>query len=168
MLSTTVGMLKGTMLYLSPVAMQGATSGSSYERAVSDDLWSACLVILEMDTGVPIHQLFKDAGLSIHDFRKFTVTSFVLKLCLARWCCGCPRRRPLGRRRCNFGVSMRSESKFCGWYVIGIVWMSVELGVGYIFRLGSQVLSLCCSTFVWNPQWRLHRNLQSLQVSKIF
>jgi serine/threonine protein kinase len=62
MLSTTVGMLKGTMLYLSPEAIQGASSGSSYERAVSDDLWSACLVILEMDTGMPIHQLMRAPG----------------------------------------------------------------------------------------------------------
>jgi WD40 repeat protein/serine/threonine protein kinase len=66
-LSTTVGMLKGTMLYLSPEAMQGATSGSSYERAVSDDLWSACLVILEMDTGMPINQLLKGPGSVIID-----------------------------------------------------------------------------------------------------
>jgi serine/threonine protein kinase len=67
MLSTMVGMLKGTMLYLSPEQMQGASSGSSYERAVSDDLWSACLVILEMDTGMPIHQLMKGPGSVIID-----------------------------------------------------------------------------------------------------
>jgi serine/threonine protein kinase len=62
MLSTTVGMLKGTMLYLSPEAIQGASSGKNYVRAVSDDLWSACLVILEMDTGMPIHQLMTGPG----------------------------------------------------------------------------------------------------------
>jgi hypothetical protein len=38
MLSTMVGVLKGTMLYLSPEALQGASSGSNYERSVSDDL----------------------------------------------------------------------------------------------------------------------------------
>ena len=63
MLSTTVGVLKGTMMYLSPEAMQGASSGGSYDRAVSDDLWSACLVIAEMDTGMPIHQLMKGPAL---------------------------------------------------------------------------------------------------------
>ncbi len=42
------------MLYMSPEAIQGASSGSSCERAVSDDLWSACLVILEMDAGMRI------------------------------------------------------------------------------------------------------------------
>jgi serine/threonine protein kinase len=67
MLSTMVGVLKGTMMYLSPEAMQGASSGGNYERAVSDDLWSVCLVILEMDTGMPIHQLMKGPGSVIID-----------------------------------------------------------------------------------------------------
>jgi hypothetical protein len=67
MLSTMVGVLKGTMLYLSPEAIQGASSGSNYERGVSDDLWSACLVILEMDTGIPIHQLMRGPGSVIID-----------------------------------------------------------------------------------------------------
>ena len=66
-LSTMVGVLKGTMLYLSPEAMQGASSGGSYERVVSDDLWSACLVMLEMDTGMPIHQLLKGPGSVVMD-----------------------------------------------------------------------------------------------------
>jgi serine/threonine protein kinase len=67
MLSTMVGVLKGTMLYLSPEALQGASSGGSYERAVSDDLWSACLVMLEMDTGMSIHQLMNGPGSVVID-----------------------------------------------------------------------------------------------------
>jgi serine/threonine protein kinase len=62
MLSTKVGVLKGTMLYMSPEAIQSASSGTNYERAVSDDLWSACLVILEMDTGICIQQLMNGPG----------------------------------------------------------------------------------------------------------
>ena len=33
-----------------------------YERSVSDDLWSACLVILEMDTGLTLQQLMQGSG----------------------------------------------------------------------------------------------------------
>jgi serine/threonine protein kinase/WD40 repeat protein len=46
-LSSMVGAVKGTMMYLSPEAFSG-----SHERSVADDLWSACLVIYEMDTGL--------------------------------------------------------------------------------------------------------------------
>jgi hypothetical protein len=42
--------------------MQAASSGSNYERAACDDLCSACLVMLEMDTGLPVQQLMKGPG----------------------------------------------------------------------------------------------------------
>jgi serine/threonine protein kinase len=58
--STQVGVIKGTMWYLSPEALQGASSG--YERSYSDDIWSACLVILEMDTGLSLQQLMTAPG----------------------------------------------------------------------------------------------------------
>ena len=67
MSSTMVGVLKITMLYLSPETMQAASSGSSYERAVCDDLCSACLVILEMYTGLPMKQLMKGPGSVVID-----------------------------------------------------------------------------------------------------
>jgi serine/threonine protein kinase len=54
------GKLKGTLWYLSPEALQGASRG--YERAKTDDLWSACLVILEMDTGLTLQQLMTAPG----------------------------------------------------------------------------------------------------------
>ena len=53
--STKDGMIKGTMWYLSPEALQGACGG--YNRCYTDDLWSACLVIFEMDTGLSLQQL---------------------------------------------------------------------------------------------------------------
>jgi mitogen-activated protein kinase kinase 1 len=53
--STRDGMVKGTMWYLSPEALQGASGG--YDRSYTDDLWSACLVIYEMDTGLTLQQL---------------------------------------------------------------------------------------------------------------
>jgi serine/threonine protein kinase len=46
--STQAGEIKGTMWYVSPEALQ---SRGVYERSYADDLWSACLVIFEMDTG---------------------------------------------------------------------------------------------------------------------
>jgi serine/threonine protein kinase len=62
MLGTMAGVLTGTMLYLSPEALQGASNGCNYERSVLDDLWSACLVISEMDTGLSIQQIVKGPG----------------------------------------------------------------------------------------------------------
>ena len=47
--ATQAGEIKGTTWYLSPEALK-ASSGV-YERSYADDLWSACLVIFEMDTG---------------------------------------------------------------------------------------------------------------------
>ena len=58
--STTAGVVKGTVWYLSPEALQGASSG--YQRTYSDDLWSACLVIYEMDTGLTLQQLMTAPG----------------------------------------------------------------------------------------------------------
>ena len=58
--STQAGVIKGTMWYLSPEALQGACSG--YDRTYADDLWSACLVILEMDTGLALQQLMTVPG----------------------------------------------------------------------------------------------------------
>jgi serine/threonine protein kinase len=58
--STVVGVMKGTAWYLSPEALQGASSG--YERTYSDDIWSACLVIYEMDTGLSLQQLMTAPG----------------------------------------------------------------------------------------------------------
>ena len=58
--STKAGVIKGTMWYLSPEALQGASSG--YERTYSDDIWSACLVIYEMDTGLSLQQLMTAPG----------------------------------------------------------------------------------------------------------
>jgi serine/threonine protein kinase len=54
--STKAGEIKGTTWYLSPEALQGA------DRTYSDDLWSACLVILEMDTGLTLQQLMTAPG----------------------------------------------------------------------------------------------------------
>jgi serine/threonine protein kinase len=65
MLSSMVGVMKGTMLYLSPEALHAVSSGSNYERTVSDDLWSACLVILEMDTGITIQNVLTGHGGSV-------------------------------------------------------------------------------------------------------
>jgi serine/threonine protein kinase/ribosomal protein L13E len=58
--STKAGVVKGTMWYLSPEALQGASSG--YERTYSDDIWSTCLVIYEMDTGLSLQQLMTAPG----------------------------------------------------------------------------------------------------------
>ena len=58
--STKDGMIKGTMWYLSPEALQGACGG--YNRCYTDDLWSACLVIFEMDTGLSLQQLMAAPG----------------------------------------------------------------------------------------------------------
>jgi serine/threonine protein kinase len=58
--STQAGVIKGTMWYLSPEALQGSVGG--YDRTYTDDLWSACLVILEMDTGLSLQQLMTAPG----------------------------------------------------------------------------------------------------------
>jgi serine/threonine protein kinase/GTPase SAR1 family protein len=53
--------LKGTVYYLPPEYLQGAAAGR-YNRTYSIDLWSACLVILEMDTGLTVQQLMASPG----------------------------------------------------------------------------------------------------------
>jgi serine/threonine protein kinase len=58
--STKKGVVKGTLWYLSPEALQGASS--DYERTYSDDIWSVCLVIYEMDTGLTLQQLMTAPG----------------------------------------------------------------------------------------------------------
>jgi serine/threonine protein kinase len=58
--SSKDGMIKGTMWYLSPEALHGACGG--YNRCYIDDLWSACLVIFEMDTGLSLQQLMTAPG----------------------------------------------------------------------------------------------------------
>jgi serine/threonine protein kinase len=58
--STKAGVVKGTTWYLSPEALQGAAAG--YQRTYADDIWSACLVIYEMDTGLPLQQLMTSPG----------------------------------------------------------------------------------------------------------
>jgi serine/threonine protein kinase len=74
-LGTMIGVVKGTGAYLSPEALQSTFSGSSYERAVSDDLWSACLVILEMDTGLTIQNILTAHGGSVKIDELLTKTS---------------------------------------------------------------------------------------------
>jgi serine/threonine protein kinase len=61
--TSQTGILKGTYWYISPEALQGAAHGR--ERSPADDIWSACLVILEMDTGLNLQQLMISPG-SIH------------------------------------------------------------------------------------------------------
>jgi serine/threonine protein kinase len=56
---TQAGQIKGTMWYVSPEALQ---SRGVYERSYADDLWSACLLIFEMDTGLPLQQLMTAPG----------------------------------------------------------------------------------------------------------
>lgn len=46
----------GTEWYMSSEALKG------HRRCYADDIWSACLVILEMDTGVPLQQLMLGPG----------------------------------------------------------------------------------------------------------
>jgi serine/threonine protein kinase len=46
----------GTAPYMSSEALRGQP------RCCADDLWSACLVILEMDTGMPLQQLMQGLG----------------------------------------------------------------------------------------------------------
>jgi serine/threonine protein kinase len=58
--STTTSHIKGTLWYLSPEALQGAPVGR--DRSSVDDVWSACLVILEMDTGLNLQQLMIAPG----------------------------------------------------------------------------------------------------------
>jgi len=58
--STVAGVIKGTMWYMSPEALQGAARGR--ERCFADDLWSACLVIFEMDTGLTVQELMTAPG----------------------------------------------------------------------------------------------------------
>lgn len=55
----------GTELYLSPEALSAVRSGNisgEYKRSYSDDIWSACLVIFEMDTGLSLQQLMMAPG----------------------------------------------------------------------------------------------------------
>jgi serine/threonine protein kinase len=59
--TSVVGGIKGTEPYLSPEALQGAFTGG-FERTPADDLWSACLVIFEMDTGLALHELMAAPG----------------------------------------------------------------------------------------------------------
>jgi serine/threonine protein kinase len=58
--STNAGVIKGTIWYLSPEALKG--SSGVYERSCADDLWSACLVIFEMDTGLSLQMLMTSPG----------------------------------------------------------------------------------------------------------
>lgn len=58
--STVAGTIKGTMWYLSPEALQNAAHG--HQRCFADDVWSACLVMLEMDTGLTLQQLMTSPG----------------------------------------------------------------------------------------------------------
>ena len=51
--------MKGTQNYMPPEALK---QSREYKRSVSDDLWSACLVILEMDTGLTLEQLMHAPG----------------------------------------------------------------------------------------------------------
>jgi serine/threonine protein kinase len=57
--ATQEGGIKGTMWYVSPEALQ---SRGVYERSYADDLWSACLVIFEMDTCLPLQQMMTSPG----------------------------------------------------------------------------------------------------------
>ncbi len=52
--ATRVG--AGTEWYMSSEALKG------HRRSYADDIWSACLVVLEMDTGVPLQQLMPGPG----------------------------------------------------------------------------------------------------------
>jgi serine/threonine protein kinase len=58
--ATQAGVIKGTTWYLSPEALQGACNG--YDRNYADDLWSTCLVMLELDTGLTVQQLMTAPG----------------------------------------------------------------------------------------------------------
>jgi len=75
------GGIKGTERYLSPEALQSASSGS-HVRTAADDLWSACLVICEMDTGLTLQQLMTAPG-AIRLEQLLTKTSRVLLPLLA-------------------------------------------------------------------------------------
>ncbi len=46
----------GTKWYMTSEALKG------HQRCYADDIWSACLVILEMDTGMPLQQLMHNPG----------------------------------------------------------------------------------------------------------
>jgi len=59
-MSTHTGVIKGTMWYLSPEVLHGSAKGR--KRCCDDDVWSACLVILEMDTGLELSKLMKSPG----------------------------------------------------------------------------------------------------------
>ena len=58
--STYVGVIKGTVWYLSPEALKGVSG--VYQRSCADDLWSCCLVIFEMDTGLSLQKLMTSPG----------------------------------------------------------------------------------------------------------
>lgn len=71
-ISSKAGVVKGTMWYVSPWALQGASG--VYQRSYSDDIWSACLVIVEMDTGLTLQQLMTSPG-SVKQEELLTKTS---------------------------------------------------------------------------------------------
>ena len=54
--NATTRALFGTQWYMSSEALKG------HRRCTADDIWSACLVILEMDTGKPLQQLMHGPG----------------------------------------------------------------------------------------------------------
>ena len=93
--TTKTGVLKGTRWYVSPEALQGVAHRR--DRSPADDIWSACLVILEMDTGMNLQQLMIAPGAI--DLAKvlLNASSFLLPLLYmglipdARSRCSCAR-----------------------------------------------------------------------------
>jgi serine/threonine protein kinase len=71
--NTEVGKVKGTRWYLSPEAFHVTSVG--YQRSFQDDLWSACLVILEMDTGLELEKDLMTAPGSVRLEELLTRTS---------------------------------------------------------------------------------------------
>lgn len=55
-LATSSALAGGTEWYMSSEALKGRP------RVYADDIWSACLVILEMDSGLPLQQLMQGPG----------------------------------------------------------------------------------------------------------
>jgi serine/threonine protein kinase len=70
---TGIGEIKGSLWYLSPEAFHAGSIG--YERSFQDDLWSACLVILEMDTGLELEKDLMTAPASVKLEELLTRTS---------------------------------------------------------------------------------------------
>jgi len=94
--SSRNGNLKGTMWYLSPQAIQGANASSGHERCFADDLWSACLVILEMDAGLPLNQLMTSPGsVKLHELLTVTSPQLLPVLCTVL----SPNATPCGNAR---------------------------------------------------------------------